>query len=395
MTISSRATSRSRGPAAPRARVWRGVTSVRSLDESPTTSVGRVVTTLVISLVLAVLLGARGIVHSGNGMHDGPMRAATLAVGNFALRIADFTHLTWPWDEVQAALGREPQPAIAPLLMSDPLPGVVPQSPVKSRTTAPHALARRPVPTIRPIGTDPKRVAKHLPAAALAWVRPTHRTTAKYPLRLLVAGDSLVGYLGPELIDEVSRLTPVRGFVDSHNGTGLTRPDFVDWSIVARQEVKSDNPDATVVLIGGNDFQNMTLPNGKFFLAGTPAWTREYERRAVICMQIWARQGNRRIYWLSVPPARDANWAHDDVQINLALRRAAARVPGAEYRGRARSGDRPRSIRRFREGQRRGNPDTRAGRSALEYCGLGCGRAGNAQRAGPRVAFWPESRPLE
>jgi hypothetical protein len=146
-----------------------------------------------------------------------------------------------------------------------------------------------------------------------------------------VAGDSLVGYLGPELIDEVSHLTPVRGFVDSHNGTGLTRPDFVDWSIVARQEVKSDNPDATIVLIGGNDFQNMTLPNGKFFLAGTPAWTREYERRAVICMRIWARQGNRRIYWLSVPPARDASWAHDDVQINLALRRAAARVPGAEF----------------------------------------------------------------
>jgi hypothetical protein len=48
-------------------------------------------------------------------------------------------------------------------------------------------------------------------------------------------------------------------------------------------------------------------------------------------MQIWARQGNRRIYWLSVPPARDAGWAHDDTQINLALRRAAARVPGAEF----------------------------------------------------------------
>jgi hypothetical protein len=150
-------------------------------------------------------------------------------------------------------------------------------------------------------------------------------------LRLLIAGDSLMGYLGPELIDEVSRLTPVRGFVDSHNGTGLTRPDFVDWSIVARQEMKSDNPDAIVVLIGGNDFQNMTLPNGRFFLAGSPAWTREYERRAVICMKIWARQGNRRIYWLSVPPARDAGWAHDDAQINLALRRAAARVPGSEF----------------------------------------------------------------
>jgi hypothetical protein len=331
VTISGRTSSRSRGRAVPRARVWRGVASARDLNESPTTSIGKVVTTLLIAMVLAVILDARGIVHSGNGMQDGPMRTATLAAGNFALRIADFTHLTWPWDEFQAALGRQQQPAIAPLLASDPLPAVVPSSPVQVRPTATHAMARYPVPTVRPIGSYQKAKPAKPVAAAIPWVRPTHRPTAKYPLRLLVAGDSLVGFLGPELIDEVSRLTPARGFVDSHNGTGLTRPDFVDWSIVARQEMRSDNPDATVVMIGGNDFQNMTLPNGRFFLAGTPAWTREYERRATICMQIWARQGNRRIYWLSVPPARDAGWAHDDTQINLALRRAAARVPGAEF----------------------------------------------------------------
>jgi lysophospholipase L1-like esterase len=289
------------------------------------------VTTLLIAMGLAVILDARGIVHSGNGMQDGPKRSATLAVGNFALKIATFTHLTWPWDEVQTALGRQHQPAIAPLLASDPLPAVVPTSPVQVRPKVTHAMAHYPVPTVRLIGTHRKpRLLKPV-VAAVPWVRPTHKPTPKFPLRILVAGDSLVGYLGPELIDEVARVTPTRGFVDSHNGTGLTRPDFVDWSIVARQEMSSDNPDATVVMIGGNDFQNMTLPTGKFFLAGTPAWTREYERRAVICMQVWARDGNRRIYWLSVPPARDAGWARDDAQINVALRRAAALVPGAEY----------------------------------------------------------------
>jgi hypothetical protein len=307
------------------------VAPARDLNESPTTSIGKVVTSLVIAMGLAVILDARGIVHSGNGMQDGPMRSATLAVGNFALRIATFTHLTWPWDEVQASLGRQQQPAIAPLLASDPLPAVVPKSTVQVLPKATHVIARYPAPTVRPITIHLKPSPIQPAAAAIPWVRPTHKPTAKFPLRLLVAGDSLVGYLGPELIDEVARLTPTRGFVDSHNGTGLTRPDFVDWSIVARQEMSSDNPDATVVMIGGNDFQNMTLPTGKFFLAGTPAWTREYERRAVICMRIWAHNGNRRMYWLSVPPARDAGWAHDDAQINVALRRAAALVPGAEY----------------------------------------------------------------
>jgi hypothetical protein len=150
-------------------------------------------------------------------------------------------------------------------------------------------------------------------------------------LRLLVTGDSLTGYLGPILVDKTAAVAPTVGFVDTHNGTGLTRPDYVDWSLVAQQQEAADNPDAVVVMMGGNDFQNMTLPNGQFFTAGTPAWTREYERRAIVCMRIWTRGGTRRVYWLAMPPARDSAWAYDDNQINIALRRAAAQVPGAEY----------------------------------------------------------------
>jgi hypothetical protein len=146
-----------------------------------------------------------------------------------------------------------------------------------------------------------------------------------------VTGDSLPGYLGPILLNDAAAIGPVHGVADVHDGTGLTRPDFVDWSLVARQQVATYHPDAVVVWMGGNDFQNMTLPAGQVFLAGTPAWTREYQRRAQICMRIWTHGGARRIYWLAMPPARDPSWAYDDAQINTALRRAAARVPGAEY----------------------------------------------------------------
>lgn len=157
------------------------------------------------------------------------------------------------------------------------------------------------------------------------------RPTAADPLRLLATGDSLMGYLGPELVDEAAAAGPVRGVVATHDGTGLTRPDFVDWSVLARQQVAKEHPEAVVVLIGGNDFQNMTLPGGQFFLAGSAAWTREYQRRAEICMRVWAQGGMARVYWLSLPPARNPQWAYDDAQINLALQRAAAQVPGAEY----------------------------------------------------------------
>ncbi len=330
MSVSSRAAARSRGRASPRARVWRGVAAARDLNESPTTSIGHVVATLLIAMVLAVILDAPGIVHSGNGMQDGPMRTGTLAVGKFALRIADFTHLTWPWDRFQAALGRRQQPAIAPLLAQDPLATTRSSSP-RSGPTAPYGIIPYPPEAARLAAGYRTPRPTNSPYAVVPRLPPARTVTPKAPLRLVVAGDSLVGYLGPEVIDEMSRLMPVRGFVDGHNGTGLTRPDFVDWSIVARQQVHDDNPDVTVVMIGGNDFQNMTLPNGRVFLAGTAAWMREYARRAEICMRIWAGSGRRRIYWLSVPPARDTGWAYDDTKINAALRQAAARVPGAQF----------------------------------------------------------------
>jgi hypothetical protein len=187
--------------------------------------------------------------------------------------------------------------------------------PAAARTpTAPRA-------TPRPTSSAP-------PTSAVPGVRPISRA---HPLRLLVTGDSLPGYLGPELINELAQLGPVQGMVDVHDGTGLTRPDYVDWSLLARQQVAADKPDAVVVWIGGNDFQNMTLPGGQFFQAGTPAWTREYERRAEICMRIWAQGARRRVYWLAMPPSRAADWANDDAQINIALRHAAAHVPGVEY----------------------------------------------------------------
>jgi len=360
-------------------------------DRSPTTSIWRVSISLATGLLLALLLDARGVVHSGEGMPDGPVRSVTLAVGSKALWAAEAAHLTWPWDHLQAALGRSVQPSTPPLLagvsgaaprhMAGPtaecrhvgggsrepvLSGMQghPKGPRQAFSGVPGRAAtggrpyegrradtqraprfaytwvevagrcsRRSVGAASTPGRQMRtaqRTSRHAPAAGSA-LRPTRAPTWRNPLRLLTTGDSLMGYLGPELIDLASRFGPVRGFDDIHNGTGLTRPDFVDWSVVARQQVAADHLDAVVVLIGGNDFQNMTLPPNRFFLAGSPAWTREYQRRAEVCMRIWAQAGVGRVYWLSVPPARDISWAHDDAQINIALQRAAARVPGAEY----------------------------------------------------------------
>jgi uncharacterized protein len=399
----------------------------RTADDSPTTSILSVLASLGIGLSLALILGARGIIHAGNGMEYGTERNVTLSVGNAALNVGDLFHASWPWDEAERALGRTAQPAIPPLLAmgpgpGSPTPGGIVSTPVSQQQGIAPVPARTKSPSVtpRPTGTqtpsptasadatqgtrrgpssgptfyprpatmtaDPSprptemratstptpvvgkpgigRPTKHhgktarATATSTSTPKPAPRTsnsagrksviqptptvqptpipqlralTAAAPLQLLVTGDSLTGYLGPILINEAASAGAVKGYVDTHNGTGLTRPDFVDWSVVAQQQVTSDHPDAVVVMMGGNDFQNMTLPNGAFFQAGTPAWTKEYQRRAEICMRIWTQGGKARVYWLSMVPARNTDWAHDDGQINIALQRAAADVPGAEY----------------------------------------------------------------
>jgi len=268
----------------------------------------RLLKILAVSAVLALIFSARGLLHASQGMPDGAMQAVTAAIATPLVAVASATGLTVPWDAAQSALGRSTQQGTAPLLSS--------AGPTTHPTTAPVA--------------DQKDIT-HKARKRARRIAPTFIPTPRHPLRLLITGDSLTEYLGPQLADMAPHAGPVVPFSDTHYGTGLVRPDFVDWSVVARQQMAADHPDAVVVLMGGNDNQNMTMPNGTILPVSSPAWTREYQRRAEVCMRIWSQNGKHRVYWLSMPPARDPAWAHNTAQIDVALKRAAAQVPGAQY----------------------------------------------------------------
>jgi hypothetical protein len=248
-----------------------------------------------IGLALALVFGVRGLVHSGKGMDLGPERTVVLALSQPLQAVTSAVGLTLPWDTAERALGRTVDTGNSPLLTAN----------TNSGPTKPH----RPRVVLPPLRVP----------------------TQAHPLRLLVTGDSLTEYLAPQLVDEASRAGPVRGYADTHYGTGIVRPDFVDWSVVARQQVSADHPDAVVVFMGGNDNQNIQLQSGEILQAGSPKWTEEYARRVAVCMRIWSQGGRARVYWLSMPPARSDSWSAVNRQINLAIRRAARQVPRTRY----------------------------------------------------------------
>jgi uncharacterized protein len=286
--------------------------TVQPDPSSPTMSIRTVLGIFAVAALVASLLSTPALVHAGYGMPDGFERTVTLAVGRPLLAITDALGITVPFNALQGALGRTVQ-AQSPLLAD-----THPTSRATQAAAAGQQGGRLPGKRTQP--------TRHVPALA-----PIHPPTARHPLRLLVTGDSLTEFIGPQLVDYAAHAGPVRGTPDTHYGTGLVRPDFVDWSTVARQQVQTQHPQAIVVMMGGNDFQNIQLADGRILYSGTRAWTAEYQRRAAVCMRIWAQGGHARVYWLSMPPARDASWSAHNAEINTAIRGAARQVPGARF----------------------------------------------------------------
>jgi hypothetical protein len=145
-----------------------------------------------------------------------------------------------------------------------------------------------------------------------------------HPLRLLVTGDSMVERLGPILINSIDDGGKVKGDVDINYGTGLVRPDFFDWLAHAQQLAKAP-ADVTVLMLGGNDGQNIAIPGGRLD-TGTDKWREEYERRAADVMDTLAADG-RRIYWIGLPMPRSERMRPMFESINRAVRDAAAGQP--------------------------------------------------------------------
>jgi hypothetical protein len=160
-----------------------------------------------------------------------------------------------------------------------------------------------------------------LPLLALLLV-PTPAIAARSG-RVLATGDSMIqivdGFLAQKLHRQHFRVRS-----DAHVGTGISKPFQLDWVTHARKLARSYRPTATVVYLGANDSFPMRF-EGKSRSCCSRAWRKAYAARAEAMMKSFERGGGARVYWLTLPAARDGNWNHIYKSVNLALRTAAKR----------------------------------------------------------------------
>ncbi|HWJ97741.1 MAG TPA: DUF459 domain-containing protein [Acidimicrobiales bacterium] len=139
-------------------------------------------------------------------------------------------------------------------------------------------------------------------AAAATSTLPVRIPTAAAPLKVLVAGDSLVGWIAPALEQELPAGDPVEVIDDWKGSTGLVRTDYFDWPAKLTADMAQHDPDVVIVGFGGNDTQGFTTDAGVIAL-GTPEWADEYQRRVGEVLDIIEEPG-RTVYWIGMPLTR-------------------------------------------------------------------------------------------
>jgi uncharacterized protein len=253
---------------------------------------GRVLGVIVIALLVAALFNSEAMVRAGESMQSGPTRDIVLSVARPLDDVAGAVGLHLPREGFDLAFGQE------------------------DKTGEGTELEKGSTAILRP---NRRKTEEQ------SFVQPTPDD----PVEVFVTGDSQAEFIGQLLTDELpDDLFVVE--IAARNSTGLTNPEFFNWEINAQQEIAARAPDAVVMVIGGNDGFNM-LVGDQLYGWGDPEWQVEYARRAAVVMGELSSEGERPVYWVPPPTARDEEQNAIYETQNRAVEDAAAAVPGARY----------------------------------------------------------------
>ncbi len=171
----------------------------------------------------------------------------------------------------------------------------------------PEAAAPAEEPTLANAAVDASSLAKAEPdpePEAAPEPAPEEEPAELPTYKVLILGDSLIatgfGALLEKSLDAHPQVTCYR---KGKSASGLARPDFFDWMAEAKRQVELRKPDLVVVLMGGNDGQDLTHRNKKAGRRVTwqhENWEASYrERMDSFLAQVSAP--DRDIVWLGMP----------------------------------------------------------------------------------------------
>jgi len=143
-------------------------------------------------------------------------------------------------------------------------------------------------------------------------------------------GDSLMGHMALGFQRHVTSEPRVHVYTEYHVGTGLARPDVLDWPAYLNQILPGFNPEVVYLAFGGNDDQDMQAADGSRIPYGTPEWHTEYTRRVALVMDV-AAQNDRTVVWINIPAVNRERLNQAKDVMNAIAREQAALRPRVVY----------------------------------------------------------------
>jgi len=124
------------------------------------------------------------------------------------------------------------------------------------------------------------------------------------PLRVLIIGDSLVATgIGALLERKLDAHPHVVCYRKGKSSSGLARPDFFDWPQEAKAQIEFRKPQLVIVLIGGNDGQDLTRRKngqGDYVHWKTEDWPEGYRKRVDGLLDKVVAD-DRTVLWVGLP----------------------------------------------------------------------------------------------
>jgi hypothetical protein len=155
------------------------------------------------------------------------------------------------------------------------------------------------------------------------------RPTAANHLRVLIVGDSLGLDLGGPLQNDLANTGVVTATLDGHESTGLTRPDYFNWPVELQSDLKADQPQVVVIMIGANDPQD--FPGPPDIPYSSSQWNPLYAARVASFMQL-AQSDGATVIWVGMPPMQNSGLSAEMDDLNtIVQQRAAAQKPPVNF----------------------------------------------------------------
>ncbi len=149
------------------------------------------------------------------------------------------------------------------------------------------------------------------------------RTARAGRRRLLLIGDSMIATaFGEHLEKGLGEAHGYRVHRRGKSATGLARPDYFDWHQEVDKLVTAHRPEATVVMLGGNDAQAIYAGPREWIKWGDEGWTDAYALRVRALSEQLSPDGQA-VIWIGLPLPRNESYARKLEHVNAVIEASA------------------------------------------------------------------------